>query len=105
MIQYNVTIKIDSEAEAEWLDYMKNTHIQDVLDTGLFLHCRLSKLIRSGEDGETYTIQYILPTMKDMHMYQSKYAAKLQSEHTEKFKGKFVAFRTLMEVVSEMKAQ
>ncbi|NBC25193.1 MAG: DUF4286 family protein [Bacteroidetes bacterium] len=105
MIQYNVTIKIESEVEAEWSDYMENKHVPDVLNTGLFLHCRISKLIQNEEEGATYTIQYILSTMKDMHMYQTKYASKLQSEHTEKFKGKFVAFRTLMEVVSEMKAQ
>lgn len=101
MIQYNVTIKLEPEVESEWLDYMKQQHIQDVLNTGLFVHCRLSKLIQNGEDEPSYTIQYILPSMKHMHMYQSKHANRLQQEHTEKFKGQFVAFRTLMEVVSE----
>ncbi|SRR6056297_154968 len=104
MIQYNVTIKLDAEVESKWLDYMKKKHIQDVLDTGLVVHYRLSKLIQNGEDGPSYTIQYILPSMRHMHMYQSKHASRLQEEHTEKFKGQFVAFRTMMEVVSELES-
>ena len=31
MIIYNVTISIDKEAETHWLDWMKNTHIPDVM--------------------------------------------------------------------------
>jgi len=104
MIQYNVTIKLELGIESEWLAYMQK-HIQDVLDTGFFVHCRLSKLIQNGEDGVSYTVQYVLPSMKDMHMYQSKHATGLQAEHNQKFKGKFVAFRTLMEVVSESRPE
>ena len=35
--------------------------------------------------------------MKDLHIYQVHDAVKLQKEHTDKFDGKFVAFRTLLE--------
>ena len=31
MIIYNVTISIDKEVENHWLDWMKNTHIPDVM--------------------------------------------------------------------------
>ena len=31
MIIYNVTISIDKEVENYWLDWMKNTHIPDVM--------------------------------------------------------------------------
>lgn len=101
MIQYNVTLKLDAEIENEWLDYMKGEHLKDVLDTGLFISCRMSKLIDRQDSEPTYTVQYTLESMKKMHEYQVKYAEQLQKEHTEKFKGKFVAFRTLMEVVEE----
>ena len=36
---------------------------------------------------------------------QKEYAKKLQVEHTEKFQGKFVAFRTLLEVVYEQQSK
>jgi hypothetical protein len=101
MIQYNVTIKLEPEVEEAWLTYMNGSHIKAVMDTGLFVHCRFSKLIQSGEESPSYTIQYVLPSMKHMHKYQSQYARALQADHSTRFKGKFVAFRTLMEIVSE----
>lgn len=102
MIQYNVTIKIEADSEHEWLSYMQDKHIQDVLDTGLFLSCRMSKMISHAEEGEpSYTIQYTLESMAKMHEYQTKHAAQLQAEHNEKFKDKYVAFRTLMEIIGE----
>lgn len=101
MIQYNVTLKLEPEIEDNWLEYMRNEHIQDVLNTGLFVSCRMSKLIDSQDNEPTYTIQYTLESMQKMHEYQVKHAQKLQEEHTEKFKDQFVAFRTLMHVVEE----
>jgi hypothetical protein len=34
-----------------------------------------------------------------MNTYQRDHAPRLQKEHSEKYKGKFVAFRTLLEIV------
>lgn len=101
MIQYNVTLKLESEIEKDWLNYMQSEHLQDVLDTGLFISCRMSKLIDNQDNEPTYTIQYTLESMKKMHEYQVKHAGRLQEEHTQKFKDKFVAFRTLMEIVED----
>ena len=50
-------------------------------------------------DGETYVMQYYAPTLEDYERYQISHAAILQAEHKEKFKGKFTAFRSLMEEV------
>jgi len=36
MILYNVTVKIMKPLEAEWLKWMKEVHIPDVINTGLF---------------------------------------------------------------------
>lgn len=105
MIQYNVTIQIEPEVESEWVEYMRHQHIKDVLATGLFLKCHLSKLIKGGGEDPTYTVQYFLASMKAMHEYEIKHARRLQEEHSEKFEGKFVSFRTLMEVIDEKKVQ
>ena len=41
MIIYNVTISIDKEMEKTWIDWMKSTHIPDVMNTGMFLDCKI----------------------------------------------------------------
>ncbi len=99
MILYNVTVKIETDTHDEWLQWMKNVHIPDVLATGYFTENKLCKLLIDEEDGVTYSIQYFCKDMKTLHEYNVKHAPRLQQEHQEKYDGKFVAFRTLMEVV------
>jgi hypothetical protein len=54
-----------------------------------------------GFSRRTNSIQYTCESIKKVDEYKAKFAAELQEEHTKKFKGKFVAFRTLLEVVNE----
>lgn len=100
MILYNVTIKIEQTIAAEWLEWMKTVHIPDVMATKLFTEYKICKILHDDEDGgETYAIQYFCPSMEDFYLYQKQYAKALQAEHMEKYKDRYVAFRTLMEVV------
>ena len=102
MIIYNVTINIDETVHQEWLDWMNTKHIAQVMNTGLFTAAKMSKvLVEEQMGGLTYSIQYTCESIKKVDEYKAKFAAELQEEHTKKFKGKFVAFRTLLEVVNE----
>ncbi|GAB4248914.1 MAG: DUF4286 family protein [Vicingaceae bacterium] len=101
MIIYNVTVNIDEEVHDDWLEWMKTKHIPDVMNTGKFVEYKMCKVLSVQEDetGHTYAIQYFCNNLKDLEEYQAQFAPKLQQEHTEKYKDKFVAFRTLLEVV------
>lgn len=102
MILYNVTVKIDTKVHEEWLQWMQTVHIIDVLRTGLFLDAQISRVLGQDEsEGITYAIQYSCKDMATLQKYSTTYAPKLQVEHTERYKGKFVAFRTLLEVVDK----
>lgn len=99
MIIYNVTINIDDDVHDEWLEWMKNEHIPKVMATGYFLENRICRLMVEEESGTSYTIQYTLKNMEDYNEYQALHAPALQKETLDKYRGKFVAFRSLMEVV------
>ncbi|HHZ81310.1 MAG TPA: DUF4286 family protein [Flavobacteriales bacterium] len=100
MIIYNVTIKIGHEIHEEWLGWMKETHMPDVLQTGCFLEHKICRLLDQDEsDGITYNIQYLCESAEMIEKYQAEFAPALQQKHSEKYKDRFVAFRTLMEVV------
>jgi hypothetical protein len=100
MIIYNVTVNIDDDVHDEWLHWMKEAHIPDVMSTGLFLENKICKILAESEGGVSYSIQYLCKDMKTYDQYEEIFASKLRREHTEKYGGKFVAFRTLLEVVS-----
>ena len=44
MIIYNVTVNVDEDVLPEWLKWMSRQHIPDVMKTGLFVECKLSKI-------------------------------------------------------------
>ncbi|MEQ8324832.1 MAG: DUF4286 family protein [Vicingaceae bacterium] len=101
MIIYNVTINVEEEVADNWLTYMKTRHIPDVLNTGCFSAHVISRLITRHEDetGITYAIQYHCPDMKTFERYEKEFAPALKQEVVDKYGGKFVAFRSLMETV------
>ncbi len=100
MILYNVTVKVEHDVHDEWLKWMKEVHIPDVLKTGIFSENKICRLLYVDEtDGKTYSIQYLCENMDSFRTYQDNHAKALQAEHTNRYKDKFVAFRTLMEVL------
>jgi hypothetical protein len=98
-IIYNVTVSIDKAIEQEWLEWMKTIHISEVMATGLFLENRIMKVLVEESEGINYSIQYTCLTMDDYHTYRNKYAPELQKKHTERYKDRFAAFRTLLEII------
>lgn len=101
MYIYNVTVNIDDDVHDEWLKWMLETHIPEVLETGMFLSNRFCRVMVDEETGTTYSIQYLVNDLESLQLYQQLYAPKLQEEHARKFANKYVAFRTVLEVLDE----
>jgi gamma-glutamylcyclotransferase (GGCT)/AIG2-like uncharacterized protein YtfP len=100
MYIYNVTINIDESLHDQWLKWMQSCHIPDMLATGKFTQAKMCR-VRVEEEmcGITYSIQYTTRNLETLQSYYDQDAALLREEATQKFKGKFVAFRTELEVV------
>ncbi len=105
MYLYNVTVNVDDEVKDNWIEWMRESHIPDVLQTGLFEAATFSRLMVEEESGTTYAIQYRIKDMESFRIYQEMYAAGLQNEHKQKFGEKTVAFRTIMEIVADFTAE
>jgi hypothetical protein len=100
MIVYNVTIKVEADSSEAWLQWMKETHIADMMNTGLFLEHKLCRLLEQDEtDGLTFVVQYLTESMENYQTYISEYADDMRKKGKDKFGEKFMAFRTIMEVV------
>jgi len=101
MILYNVTINIDRDVENEWLEWMKMTHVPDVMKTGMFSGNKIFRLLNEDPQsgGSTYSIQYFTSDLGKVNQYLEDHAPPLIEEHQLKYKDKFVAFRTVLELV------
>jgi hypothetical protein len=100
MIIYNVTISVEENIHEEWLKWMRDIHIPEVLATGLFIESKMLKLVTpSPAEGVTYAIQYTLANMENLKTYQTQFGPALQKKTAEKYEGKFHAFRTVLETI------
>ncbi|TPN86264.1 DUF4286 family protein [Aquimarina algicola] len=101
MYIYNVTINIEETIHDEWLDWMKKEHIPNMIATGKFSKALMTKVLVEEEmGGITYSIQYTTDSKETLQQYYTEDAERLRAEANH-FAGKFVAFRTELEIVSE----
>lgn len=102
MILYNVTLSIDHLVEKQFLDWLRNKHIQEVLETGCFKSARLAKLTsHSQQDSTNYAVQYLAESQEFLDEYFSKYSGQLQAEGIKLFGDKLQSFRTELEVIED----
>lgn len=101
MILYNVTLILDEPIEQEWLLWMKETHIPEVMATECFIGYRMLKVLDSPNEGVTYCVQYTTNSLVDYERYQTNFAPQLQASLNSMFKNRFVAYRSLMEFIDK----
>lgn len=101
MIIYNITIKVEPGIAEQWLIWMKEEHIAEMMNTGLFSDYRMSKLMEQDEaDGVTFIVQYHTDSIENYQSYLSEHAPRMRQKGLSKFADKMVAFRTVMEVIN-----
>ncbi|VXB63916.1 DUF4286 family protein [Maribacter litoralis] len=102
MYIYNVTTNIEETAHDTWLQWMKETHIPQVLSTGKFLSAKFTKvLVEEDMGGFTYSVQYTVQDKATLDRYYEEDAPKLIESIQQKFAGQLVSFKTELEVVDE----
>ncbi len=99
MIVYNVTISVEADIHDEWFRWMRDEHIPDVMATGLFLDSRMVRVLAEEDAGLTYAVQYTCADRTTYERYRHEFAPALQAKTQARYGGRFVAFRTLLEVV------
>lgn len=97
---YNVTIKVEPSIAAQWLQWMLEEHIPEIMSTHCFLDYRVVKILDVDEsEGPTYAIQYRAAGKEEYQNYIDKFANVLRDKSYAKWGDRFIAFRTIMEVI------
>jgi Domain of unknown function (DUF4286) len=100
MLLYNVTLTVDRDITTSWLQWMTDTHIPDVMSTGMFISYRFSRLIgHDHSDSEIFSVQYLTKDMAHLTRYHNEFAPELQRSHRERYGDKVAVFRTLMQII------
>lgn len=101
MYIYNVTIHLSWAIHDEWVSWMKEKHIPEVMNSGCFTDFRFVRVLEIDEtEGPTYTTQYFAASKEDYEQYISSFAGTLRQDSYDKWGDQFVGFRSLMQVVN-----
>lgn len=96
---YNVTISVDPDISEDWINWMKQEHIPEVMETGIFDSFRIFKVLLQQDESITFSVQYFTDTMAKLQQYHAVHAPGLQAKVSERYGDKLVAFRTVLESV------
>lgn len=100
MIIYNVTVGVDKRIEQDWLVWMREIHIPDVMRTNMFLGHKMYKILTTDtEETVSYAIQYSAVSLNEIERYLEEFAPGLREEVNKKFGEQQAAFRTLLEEI------
>ncbi len=101
MFIYNVTIKVEGSIKDEWLLWLKEEHIPEVIKTGCFTGATILQLLETDDtEGPTYAIQYRARSKSLYNRYIEKFAGNMRQKSLDKWGNKFIAFRSVMQVVN-----
>ena len=101
MIIYNVTVKISWQIAEQWVAWMQQKHIPDIMKTECFSSHQFVKLLDiDEEEGPTYATQFYASTRAKVNIYIDEHAPTLRDDSFNKWGDQFIAFRSIMEVVN-----
>lgn len=100
MILYNVTVKPEAPIADDWLVWLQQVHIPDMIQTGCFTHATVLRLLEVDEtDGPTYAVQYHSDSKALYNRYIREFADEMRNKGYQKWGNRFVAYRSVMQVV------
>jgi hypothetical protein len=97
MVIYNVTCTVEPAIAEEWVQWMQNTHIPEVMATGMFLHCEMMRVMSEQAGEFTYAVQYRCESHEKLAEYRQIHAPELMKKTGDKYGQKVLAFRTVLE--------
>ena len=100
MYLHNITYLVPHAIKNDWLRWMQEEHIPEMLATGLFTHHRMLQLMEVDEsEGVTFACQFYTETEPNYRKYISGHSKTLQEKASIVWGDQVVSFRTLMKSV------
>ena len=101
MIIYNITTLVSWPIHDEWKEWMVTEYLPQILDTKLFTHYQMVRLMEVNEDeGPTYAVQLYLKNADDFQNYREKYLEAFLNKEKNTWGEFSSSFASLMEVIN-----
>lgn len=100
-IVFNMTMLVGKAIATEWLKWMQEIHIPEIIGTGFFTKYQVLKLLEVDQtEGLTYAIQFYASTKMLLDEYHAKYAGEMSKKRQAVWGNRIISFNTTMQVVN-----
>lgn len=100
MYIYNVTTLVAWQVHTDWLAWVRQSYIPQVLATGCFTHHRMVQLLDTDEaEGPTYAIQFFADGEAQYQNYLRKLAPGIRQQAIQRWGESCISFHSGMKVV------
>ena len=100
MIIYNITTKVNNSIAADWMQWLKNIHVKEVMESDCFTEYKIVKLLEIDETGgPTFAVQFFAESKGLYNRYIEKFAGEMRKRSFEKWGDQFISIRTVMQIV------
>jgi hypothetical protein len=100
MIISNITYSIDKTLEQDFLEWLEEVHIPEVMMTLKPKSYRIMRLLTEIENaGATFSVQYNFDTLTDFEQFENEFQKDLDYEIHKRYSGHYVFFPSLLEEI------
>jgi len=98
----NDTVSIEVSEAENWLSWMRTIVLPLAKNSKSIESYRLTKIRdEEAQSGITYACQFICPDNEAYSDFINNFDLKFQNEQLNRFRGKFGAFRSVLEILDE----
>ncbi|MDO6737580.1 DUF4286 family protein [Wenyingzhuangia sp. 2_MG-2023] len=103
MYIYNVTTNVTEDVVKDWLLWMKEVYIPEMMATGKFTGAKMSRvMIQEEMGGKTFSVQYAVKSKALFKAFYLEDVGRMNAKMMTKFSSeKVISFQTEMEVLGD----
>ena len=101
MIIYSITTALDPSIEKKWVEFVQETQIPSIMNTGLFIDFRFVRIIPSQGVDLSYNLQLRCKGYAELNRFRSENELQIDSLIKQNFGGKYATFQSVLDQVSE----
>ena len=95
-VVYSVTLRVSAAVVTEWVDWMRDVHIPEVMATGCFEAFEMRRCLEPPDSNDPlYEIRYLCASLDQYRAYEENHAPALKAAHTERYGDRIQATRKL----------
>ncbi len=102
MVIYNVTTHVEPSVLEDWLMWMRQNHLPELLATDIFKEIKIFKVVNEQDQGGvSYAIQHIFDSEEKLKHFVKELGPVARKKSEERYGNRILYFETELHLIEE----